>query len=197
LEQQLLLAVVQASRSFDIGKNHNAFFPAFLVFAQRIPVDPHFNSTAPFFLFAHVSAPVPLREPDKERSPLCILLFRVVRPTILVAESEPLQALSIRKLVLETAKFNVLTAHGTDEALDIFHLFPNVNAAVLVMDGCIDCELVARSIKRVTSKIPIIATSARIAQKCEYADHILCSHEPEALIKLMRTLVGDPIKRPL
>jgi CheY-like chemotaxis protein len=71
----------------------------------------------------------------------------VARPTILVAESEPLQALSVRKLVLESAKFNVLTAHSTEEALDILHMFPNVNAAVLVMDGCIDCELVAQSVK--------------------------------------------------
>jgi hypothetical protein len=69
-------------------------------------------------------------------------------------------------------------------------VFPNVNVAVLVMDGVIDRELVARSIKQVTSKIPIIATSARIAQKCENADHILCSHEPETLISPMRTLTG-------
>jgi CheY-like chemotaxis protein len=121
----------------------------------------------------------------------------MARPTILVAESEALQALSVRKLVLESAKYNVLTAHTTDEAIDIFHLFPNINVAVLVMDGVIDCELVARSIKQVTSKIPIVATSARIAQKCENADHILGSHEPETLITLMRTLVGDPVKRSL
>jgi CheY-like chemotaxis protein len=116
----------------------------------------------------------------------------VPRPTILVAESEPLQALSIRKLVLESAKFNVLTAHTTEEALDIFHMFPNVNVAVVVMDGVIDCERVARSIKQINAKIPIVATSARIAQKCQSADHMLCSHEPEALIELMRTLIGDP-----
>jgi CheY-like chemotaxis protein len=116
----------------------------------------------------------------------------VARPTILVAESEPLQALSVRKLVLESAKFNVLTAHSTEEAQDILRMFPNVNAAVLVMDGVIDCELVARSIKQVNTKIPIVATSARIAQKCENADHILSSHEPETLVALMRSLVGDP-----
>jgi hypothetical protein len=76
-------------------------------------------------------------------------------------------------------------------------MFPNVNVAVLVMDGGIDCELVARSIKQVTTKIPIVATSAKIAQKCENADHenadhMLSSHEPETLVKLMRALVGDP-----
>jgi CheY-like chemotaxis protein len=116
----------------------------------------------------------------------------MARPTILVAETEPTQALSVRKLVLESAKYNVLTAHSTDEALDIFQMFPNVNVAVLVMDGGIDCELVARSIKQVTTKIPIVATSSRIAQKCENADHMLSSHEPETLVKLMRALVGDP-----
>jgi len=34
----------------------------------------------------------------------------VPRPTFLMAEPEPEQALSTRKLVLETAKFNVITA---------------------------------------------------------------------------------------
>jgi hypothetical protein len=76
----------------------------------------------------------------------------MARPTILVAETELSQALSVRKLVLESAKYNVLTAHSTDEALDIFQMFPNVNVVVLVMDGRIVCELVARSIKQVHHK---------------------------------------------
>jgi hypothetical protein len=39
------------------------------------------------------------------------------RPTILVAEEEPSQALSVRKLVFETAKFNAFTAHSTRQTL--------------------------------------------------------------------------------
>ncbi len=35
------------------------------------------------------------------------------RPTLLIAEPEPEQALSVRKLVLETGKFNVLTARAS------------------------------------------------------------------------------------
>jgi DNA-binding response OmpR family regulator len=114
------------------------------------------------------------------------------RPTILVAEPEPSEALSVRKLVLETAKYNVLTAHSTREALDLFHLFPNVNVVVVVMDGVIDCKLVAQSIKEVTEKISVVALSPRIADKCEFVDHMLSSHEPEQLVALMRSLVGDP-----
>jgi|SRR5579872_950086 len=58
-------------------------------------------------------------------------VLQVPRPTLLVAEPEPLQALSVRKLVLETGKFNVLTAHSTRESIDIFHMFPNISGAVL------------------------------------------------------------------
>ncbi|HEX3585809.1 MAG TPA: response regulator [Candidatus Angelobacter sp.] len=114
------------------------------------------------------------------------------RPTILVAEPEPAQALSVRKLVLETAKFNVLTAHSTREALDTFHLFPNIDMAVLVMNDAIDCGLIARSIKEVTKKIQVVALSPRIGDKCENADHMLSSHEPEQLVTLTRSVLGDP-----
>jgi CheY-like chemotaxis protein len=118
--------------------------------------------------------------------------FGMPRPTILVAEPEPDQALSVRKLVLETAKYNVLTAHHTSEALDIFQLFPNINVAVLVMSEEIDCERIASHIKEMTDKIVVVALSAHIGGKCAGVDHILSSHEPEQLIRLMRSLVGDP-----
>jgi CheY-like chemotaxis protein len=114
------------------------------------------------------------------------------RPTLLVAEPEPIQALSVRKLVLETAKFNVLTAHSNREALDIFHLFPNISAAVLVGESGLDCDLIANSIRNTTDKVPIIFLSGRIAGRCEYANHNLQTGEPERLLELVRSLLGDP-----
>ena len=44
------------------------------------------------------------------------------------------EALSVRKLVLETGKFNVLTAQSFRVGLELFHLFPNIFAAVIVTD---------------------------------------------------------------
>jgi len=112
----------------------------------------------------------------------------VPRPAILVAEPEPQQALSVRKLVLETAKFNVLTAHSTREALDIVGLFPNVNAAVLVDGDNIDCDLLARQIKSLTTKIPTFGI------RCENVDYRIPSYEPEILLQKLRELLGDPRK---
>jgi CheY-like chemotaxis protein len=113
------------------------------------------------------------------------------RPALLVAEPEPVSALSSRKLVLETGKFNVLTAHSTSEALDLLRLFPNISAAVLVDDG-IDCDKIVRAIKARSENVPVVFLSPRIGARCSCTDHHLSSHEPEKLQELMRSLLGDP-----
>ncbi len=114
------------------------------------------------------------------------------RPTLLIAEPEPYNALSVRKLVMETAKFNVLTAHSTQEAVDVFHTFPNVAAAVLAEGDGIDCEKIVREIRPKAPKLPVIYLSPRIGAQCTFADHQLSSHEPQALLDLVRKLLGDP-----
>lgn len=100
--------------------------------------------------------------------------------------------MSVRKLVLETGKFNVLTAHSTREALDLFHLVPNISAAVLVGSDDISCDSVAKAIKTATSKIPVVFLSPQLGSICRDSDHQLDSHEPEKLLELMRSLFGDP-----
>ena len=116
------------------------------------------------------------------------------RPTILVAEPEPNEALSVRKLVLETAKFSVLTAHSNEEALNIFRLFPNVDLIVVVGGGRINAELIASTMKKTNNRIPVIALTPHLGQKYECADYTLSSHEPEELVALVRSLEGDPKK---
>jgi DNA-binding response OmpR family regulator len=101
----------------------------------------------------------------------------------------------VRKLVLETAKYNVLTAHSSREALDLFHLFPNVSMAVLVGDEEIDCDAIAKHIRGATDKIPIVFLTARIGGKCNYADHTIPTGEPETLLSLVRSVLGDARKQ--
>ena len=55
----------------------------------------------------------------------------MTRPAFIVAEPEPEQALSTRKLILETFKFNVITAHSVAETLELVSLFPNVQALII------------------------------------------------------------------
>ncbi len=114
------------------------------------------------------------------------------RPTILVAEPEPSDALSTRKLVLETAKFNVLTAHSNAEAIEFFQAFPNVDAVVVAEGDEISCGEVGSFIAAISNKTPIIGLSARQGFFCRSAQHQLSSHDPEGLVQLLRSMFGDP-----
>lgn len=58
----LLLIVVLAYRSFDIGQSHNAFFPAFFAFAQRA-----FAASDSFLLFSALIVRFLRRIPDDGR----------------------------------------------------------------------------------------------------------------------------------
>jgi len=118
----------------------------------------------------------------------------MIRPAILVAEPDPANALSVRKLVLETAKFNVLTVHSTQEALETLRLFPNLHLAVLVMDGVIDIERIAATIKEHNARTPVIAATPRVGEKSQMADLTVSSYEPEELLNVIRSLLGDPRK---
>jgi uncharacterized protein (UPF0261 family) len=111
-----------------------------------------------------------------------------------MAEPEPGQALSVRKLVVETAKYNVLTAHSTREAIDLFHLFPNVSMAIIVGSESTSCEEVGRVIKNTTCKVPLVFLQPQIGAVCMDADHHLPTGEPEALVELLRAVLGDPRK---
>ncbi len=55
----------------------------------------------------------------------------MVRPCFLVVDQEHAGSISSRKLVLETAKFNVITAYSCEEALETLQLFPNVHGVVM------------------------------------------------------------------
>lgn len=115
-----------------------------------------------------------------------------MRPTIAVVEPEPIGALSARKLVLEAAKFNVITAHSTEEAMECFDAFPRVSAAVLVAQDAIACEKLTRYVKEQNPKLPVIVLSPRVGFQCVGADHLISSRDPGALLELARKLFGDP-----
>jgi response regulator RpfG family c-di-GMP phosphodiesterase len=120
-----------------------------------------------------------------------ILMRRSKRPTFLIAEPEPHEALSTRKLVLETAKFNVITAYSSEEALELLGAFPNINALVIV-SGLKNRATVVKTAKKQKPKLPVIILSPNGTSSLEGGDHHVSSHEPEELLQLLRSLFGDP-----
>ena len=116
----------------------------------------------------------------------------MVRPAFIVAEPEPEQAISTRKLLLETFKFNVITAHSVSETLELVRLFPNANA-LIVHCGLpnFDSADAIEAVRTTSPKLPIIALTPT-ERELKWADHIVHSHHPQELLNLVQRLFGDP-----
>ncbi|HMF62774.1 MAG TPA: response regulator [Edaphobacter sp.] len=113
----------------------------------------------------------------------------MIRPCFLVIDREFPGSISTRKLVIETAKFNVLTAYSGKEALEIFKRFPAVSGVVL--DGGLEdisSADLTRELKSLQPATPIIAISAPGFNDCPQADFQLESFEPAKLLEILRSL---------
>jgi DNA-binding NtrC family response regulator len=113
----------------------------------------------------------------------------MIRPCFLVIDREFPGSISTRKLVIETAKFNVITAYSGKEALETFKRFPAVNGVIL--DGGLDdvrCDDLAHEIKTLHPTLPIIVIAAPGFKGCPDADYHLDSFEPAKLLEILRKL---------
>ena len=113
----------------------------------------------------------------------------MIRPCFLVIDREFPGSISTRKLVIETAKFNVLTAYSGKEAVEIFNRFPAVHG--IVLDGGLDdlsASEVARQIKQVQQNMPIIVIATPGFTGCPEADYQLESFDPAKLLEILRSL---------
>jgi|SRR5581483_207385 len=110
-----------------------------------------------------------------------------------MAEPEPPESLSVRKLVLETAKFNVVTAYSGKEALEMLRTFPAISAFI-VHSGLQDltCEAQVKAAKQQNPHLPVILLATHHGVTCDGVDHRINSHSPEELLELVRQRFGDP-----
>jgi len=113
----------------------------------------------------------------------------MARPCFLVVDREFPGSISTRKLVLETAKFNVITAYSGNEALETMRRFPAIDG--VVMDGEIDdvpSEYLTRELKAISPKLPVIVICAPGFADCPSADVQLESFQPAKLLEELRKL---------
>ena len=109
----------------------------------------------------------------------------------LIIESERTDGLSTRKLLLESAKHNVVTAYSGKEGVEMYKRFPNVDAV------CIEAELpdlksaaVAENIRKLNPKVRVIGLSPRLAALRKWADQTIDSHDPNALLEVLEEMGG-------
>ncbi len=114
----------------------------------------------------------------------------MVRPCFLVIDREFPGNISTRKLVIETAKYNVLTAYSAQEALETLRAFPGVNGVVLDSDvRGMPADLLVQELKKLKGEIPVVAICGPGQDRCPSADHELESFDPKELLELLGSLM--------
>ncbi len=115
----------------------------------------------------------------------------MVRPCFLVVDREHAGSISTRKLVIETAKLNVITAYSAQEAIDTLVAYPAING--IVLDAGLPnmhCAELVQKLRQLAPRLPIVAIGTPRQRSCAGADHFLEGFEPTKLLDLLRRL--DP-----
>src|SRR5215469_6797018 len=104
---------------------------------------------------------------------------------VLMIEAEQPEGLSARKLVVETAKHNVLTAYSQYDGLDLLQRFPMVDAIFVHAAIAGDNPEILQTIRKMAGDIPIILATPFGNRRSEHADYIIDSHNPQELLRVL------------
>ena len=119
----------------------------------------------------------------------------MIRPCFIVADRNFSGNISTRKLVIETAKLNVITTYSGSETVETLKKFPKVDG--IVMDCTVDDipvdDLIAQ-LKRLQPKIPVILIRSPGRAHSELADYQIESFQPGPLLELLQSLRPEKTK---
>ena len=113
----------------------------------------------------------------------------MTRPCFLVVDREYSGSISTRKLVIETAKLNVITAYSGEEAVQSLKRFPLING-VVIDAGIKDtpCERLVEELHAIDPELPLIVINTPGSDHCPGANFYLDSFEPAKLLELLKTI---------
>ncbi len=112
----------------------------------------------------------------------------MVRPCFLVVDREFEGSISTRKLVIETAKFNVITAYSFDEALETLEQFPRVHCVVVGASSQISCKEFTTKVRARFPEMKIVATGNADEQGHGPVDRVIEGYSPVVLLETLRQL---------
>jgi hypothetical protein len=115
------------------------------------------------------------------------------RPCFLVVDREYPGSISTRKLVIETAKFNVITAYDPGEAIASLKRFPNLDGVVVNAElvDYKECKGLIVALRKVVPDISVIVTSAGGYRRCGDNEYHVDSLDPKALLDCLQSLKKD------
>jgi CheY-like chemotaxis protein len=122
----------------------------------------------------------------------------MVRPCFLVIDRQYPGNISTRKLVIETALLNVLTAYSAEEALAVLERFPNVNGIVLDTEVYgLPCRKLIEELRKIRSDIPIVTVSPSGHDRCGGEQYHVSSYDPQDLLEQLQNICSKETREAL
>jgi DNA-binding response OmpR family regulator len=114
-----------------------------------------------------------------------------MRPALMVVDNPDPEKLSTRKLVLETAKFNIINVTSAEEAIETLSRL-DLHGVILPyhLPGTNCADLSAR-LREVRPNVKILVSEGSGCQE----DGVFNGHDPATLVALCRKMFGDPLIR--
>lgn len=108
---------------------------------------------------------------------------------VLMIEVEQPEGLSARKLVVETAKHNVITAYSAQAGIELLRRFPHVDAVVVHSAVLERNEDLLSRVREITPHVKILLTHPPNHPVIRGADHVIDSHNPQELLRILQTQI--------
>lgn len=113
-------------------------------------------------------------------------MVQITRLVVLMVEVEHPEGISSRKLVLETARHNVLTAYNQDDAVHLLERFPNVDLAIVHTElAGKEFASTVRRLREMRPNLYIVAISPRDSGRLDGVNAVLSSYNPQDLLQFL------------
>jgi hypothetical protein len=106
---------------------------------------------------------------------------------ILMIEAEQPEGLSARKLVVETAKHNVITAYTVDDGMDLLRRFPHVDAVLVHGALLAKNPEFASALREQAPDVPIILAAPFGNMSDPHVNYVIDSHNPQDILNLLNS----------
>jgi len=124
------------------------------------------------------------------------ILFRMVRPCFLVIDKQFPGSISTRKLVIETALLNVITAYNAEEAVQTFTRFPAVDGIVLDTEvHGLPCDRLIERLRAIRHDVPVITVSPSGYEPCGGEQYHVSSYDPRDLLDQIQQICTKETER--
>lgn len=116
-----------------------------------------------------------------------------MRACFIVLDYDLPGAVSARKLVIESARLNVITAYSQKEAIETLERYPRVDGVVINthVEGHLTCQEFVEELRKVRRGVPIVTVSASGDAPCDGEQFHVSSYDPRSLLTVLEKMSPD------